>query len=117
MTISNEMTDSAIVTELGVRLARLRLDRNLTQTELAAQAGVSKRTVERAEAGGSTQLANFVRLCRALEITGRFDLLLPMPVESPVAQLKRHGKRRQRVRHRVSEPLPGKWTWNDKTAP
>ena len=47
MKISNQVVDDAILCELGQRLARLRLTRNLKQSDLATQAGVSKRTVER----------------------------------------------------------------------
>ncbi len=74
---------------MGERLAKIRLDRNLTQAQLATQAGVSKRTVERLEAGAvATQLSGFIRVCRVLDLIERFDLLVPEPVPSPVAQLK-----------------------------
>ncbi len=114
MNIFINMGNEAILSELGSRIAGARLNLNLTQIELAEQAGVSKRTVERAEAGGSTQLSSFIRLCRALGLVERFDSLLPVPVPSPLEQLKLQGKRRRRASHKVSEPLPGKWTWNDK---
>ena len=51
MKITKQATDEVILGELGGRLAKIRLDRNLTQAQLATQAGVSKRTVERLEAG------------------------------------------------------------------
>lgn len=47
-----ETTDEAVLGELGRRLAQVRLGKNLTQAQLAAKAGVSKRTVERLEVGG-----------------------------------------------------------------
>jgi len=48
--ITKQATDDSVLAELGGRLARIRLDRNLTQAQLAEQAGVSKRTIERLEA-------------------------------------------------------------------
>lgn len=51
MKIAGQHPDEAILKELGGRLAGVRLGRNLTQAALAEQAGVSKRTVERMEAG------------------------------------------------------------------
>ena len=51
MKITKQATDAAVLTELGGRLTRLRLERNLTQAQLAEQAGVSKRTVQRLESG------------------------------------------------------------------
>jgi len=92
MKIIKQATDEAILAELGGRLAKIRLDRNLTQAELATQAGVSKRTVERLETGAvATQLSGFIRVCRVLEVIERFELLVPEPVPSPVAQLKLAG--------------------------
>ena len=42
---SKTMTDDAVLEEFGRRLARRRLNLQLTQAKLAEQAGVSKRTV------------------------------------------------------------------------
>src|SRR5271168_3662559 len=98
MKITKQATDEAVLNELGERLARIRLDRNLTQAQLAAQAGVSKRTVERMEAGTvGTQLSGFIRVCRALDVIERLDLLVPESVPSPVEQLKMAGRKRQRA--------------------
>src|SRR3989304_2190643 len=52
MKLSKQLTDEAILREVGSRLAGARLARNLTQAALAEEAGVSKRTVERLAAGG-----------------------------------------------------------------
>ena len=46
MKISRDLSDEAILREVGGRLAAARLARNLTQAALADAAGVSKRTVE-----------------------------------------------------------------------
>ena len=113
MKISNQANDTLIVHELGARLARRRLDRNFTQAALAEQAGVSKRTVERIEAGGATQLVNLVRVCRALDLLDRFEALIPEPVVSPVMQLKLQGRQRKRAKAQPPTPPP-KWEWNDK---
>ncbi len=51
MLISKSQSDEAVLREIGARMARRRLDFQLTQADLAEQAGVSKRTVERIEAG------------------------------------------------------------------
>jgi transcriptional regulator with XRE-family HTH domain len=115
MKITPLLTDEAVLIELGERLGRHRLDRNLSQAELAEAAGVSKRTIERIEAGDSTQLANFIRILRALDLIEGFDALIPPPPPSPIAQLKLHGRQRQRASS-VREPAPSNraWTWDDK---
>jgi transcriptional regulator with XRE-family HTH domain len=65
MKIDNTLTDASVLRELGERLLKVRLDRNLTQAALAEQAGISKRTVERIESGEvASQLSGFVRICR-----------------------------------------------------
>lgn len=114
-------TDTAVLAELAARLTRQRLDRNLTQAQLADAAGVSKRTVERLEAGESTQLSNFLRILRALDLLDRIDTLVPAPLPSPLAQLKLQGRQRQRASsvrepqasYRVTPDTP--WTWDDDT--
>lgn len=100
MTFSPLLTDKELLAGIGASLERLRLDRNLTQADLAAQAGVSKSTVERLEAGGSSQLTNLVRILRALDLIESLSLLLPEAPASPVEQVRRRGK----VRRRASSP-------------
>ncbi|THD64882.1 MAG: XRE family transcriptional regulator [Phenylobacterium sp.] len=51
-------TDEFITAKLGRRLEAERLAQDLTQAQLATQAGVSKRTVERLENGESSTLSN-----------------------------------------------------------
>lgn len=123
MKITAQLADAAILAELGSRIARLRLERNLKQADLAAQAGVGKRTLERMEAGGATEFSNLVRVCRALGMAERLDLLLPEPVPGPVEQLRRRGRQRQRAGSpRAAQAAPGvrepaaAWTWGDEGA-
>lgn len=115
MKISNDLTDDAVLRELGERLAAARLARNLTQAALADQAGLSKRSVERLEAGAAgTQLSALVRLCRALGLADRLDLLAPEPAVSPMALLKLQGRARKRASTRgLVSASKKKWTWGD----
>jgi len=63
MRITKQATAEVVLNEMGERLARIRLDRNLTQAQQATQAGVSRRSVERLEAGTvGTQSPGFIRL-------------------------------------------------------
>ena len=115
--ITSQLTDKSILQELGARLAMARLERNLTQATLAEQAGVSKRTVERLESGEvATQLSGFLRVCRALGLAERFELLVPEQPASPMAQLKARGRMRQRATGRKAKtPVASKpWTWGER---
>jgi len=115
MKISPQLTDQAVLQELGGRLAGARIERNLTQAALAEQAGISKRTIERLESGEvATQLSGFLRVCRALGVLERFETLLPEPVPGPMAQLKNAGRKRQRATGRKAAPgKAGKWIWGE----
>ena len=118
MRISPENTDNTILEELGERLARSRLNRNLTQAQLANEAGVSKRTVERIEAGHSTQLSNLIRVFRALGLLANFNLLIPEPIPSPIERLKLRGRVRERAsassRTTLKELPTDEWTGGDE---
>jgi transcriptional regulator with XRE-family HTH domain len=114
------MTDETVLAELGRRLERTRLERNLTQRELAAEAGVERKAVQRIEAGESVKLTSSIRVLRALGLLDTLDQLLPEPVPSPMELLKLHGKSRRRAsgeRHKSApvrdETAP--WRWGDET--
>ncbi len=117
MKISTQLSDDLVLKELGARLARIRLDRNLTQADLSDRAGVSKRTLERLEAGEvGTQLSGFIRICRALEMLERLEVLIPAPLPSPIAQLKLRGKQRRRASGGKTSAVSEKpWTWGETT--
>ena len=113
------LSDTAVLAILGERLAHDRLQQNLTQAQLAKESGVSKRTIERLEAGESVQLTNFLRVLRVFGRINGLDSLLPPPMPSPMEQLRLQGKQRQRASSSrkstaVAEP-EGVWHWGDNT--
>ena len=114
MNILDQRTDEAILAELGARLSSMRLSRNLTQAQLAKDAGVSKRTVERMEAGESAQLTSFIRILRTLGLLGGLDSFLPPPQPTPMQLLRRAGKPPLRATGRnVSSGEP--WSWAEES--
>ena len=113
MPIQRLMSDEALLHELGHRIARLRLERNLSQAQLAEQAGISKRTLERLEAGSAaTQLSLFLRVLRQLDLLERLELLLPEPQPSPLALLEQQQQatRQRASRRRIAKPASS-WSW------
>lgn len=78
------MTEDEALREAGKRLAQIRLSRNITQQELAQRAGVSKRSLERLEAGeGGLRLVLFFAVCGVLGLMPGFESLLPEMQLSP----------------------------------
>ncbi len=111
--IDQLLSDDAALAELGRRVAGTRLAANLTQAGLAKAAGVSKRTIERLEAGGGAQLVTLVRCLRALNRSEGLDRLLPEPQRNPLDLLERKAGARLRARPDRDQPSAGPWTWDD----
>ena len=97
MKIETWNTDHAVTAELGHRLARHRLSMGVTQAALALEAGISKRTLERIEAGQSVQFVSLVRLLRALRLMDNLEALAPAEGPEPMDLLRTQGRRRQRA--------------------
>ncbi|WP_394179212.1 helix-turn-helix transcriptional regulator [Marinomonas posidonica] len=89
-------TALALAEEIGERLKQARLNRNLTQSEVATLAGVARKTVLNAEKG-KVQLEVFIALLMALDLTEQLDLFLPKQQISPLQLAKLQGKQRQRA--------------------
>jgi transcriptional regulator with XRE-family HTH domain len=113
MKILETQTDEAILAEIGQRLARRRLAHQLTQAELAEQAGIGKRTLERVEAGLTAQFSTMIRIFRVLDLLPKLDQLLAEPPIRPLEAAARKGKARQRASGRAKSK-PGKpWSWKE----
>ena len=117
MRINHHTSDNAAMQELGARIARHRLNRNLTQATLAAEAGVSVPTVQRLEKGKSCQASSLIRILRALKLLEHLDGLVPEPLASPMQQLRMRDKLRRRASSPAGDRIrerPAAWTWGDE---
>ncbi len=121
MKIDNNLSDEVILAELGARLTQRSMARSLSQAVLAVEAGISKRKVERIEAGGSVQLVTLIRLCRTLDLMDGLNQWLPETGPSPMALLKEKqaSRGRQRARGRrvapAMKPSGKSWAWSDSS--
>jgi len=115
MKITNLLTEDAVLTELGARITHRRVELQLTQAAVADQAGIAKRTLERMEAGGTSQLSTLVRVLRVLDAVSGLDDLIPEAGPSPMALLKQKGKARQRASgKRAAQATVKPWQWDEK---
>lgn len=90
------MSPAALSELLGERLKVARLNQDLTQTQIAERAGVTRKAVMQAEKGKAS-LEVFVALLQALNLLAQLDQFLPPQTLSPVQLAKLQGKRRQRA--------------------
>ena len=100
--------------EMGARLTRLRLARNVTQQDLSARSGVGLRTLRRLEAGQPTSLDTFLRVVIALGLHEGLLAALPQNRIRPIERINARGKERQRARPRNAESSAEPWTWGDE---
>jgi transcriptional regulator with XRE-family HTH domain len=121
MRLDELLTSEAILTEIGLRLQRYRLERNLTQDQLADLAGVGRATLQRLERGESVQTTSLIKLLRTLDLLGALDAAIPAAVDSPIAALEREQRQRTRQRSsgRRASSGPGRdggtpWSWGDE---
>ncbi len=96
------MNDEAILKELGQRLAKARINANLTQDELADAIGVARGRISRLESAGAGKLSTVVTVLRHLDQLELLNHWLPEGAAlSPLKQLESELKKpveRKRVR-------------------
>lgn len=114
MRITNELSDRAALEEIGARIARHRINGNLTQAALAQEAGVSRRTVTRVEGGQPVQTPSLTRILRVLGLLENCEVLIPEGLASPIQRLRTQGGQRQRASGRATKPGKRPWTWGDE---
>lgn len=96
-----ENSAAVIAGQLGERLKQARLNADMTQAEVADQAGVSRKAVLNAEKG-KAPLEVFIAIMSALKLTSQLDNFLPVQDISPIQLAKLKGRKRQRASGRRS---------------
>ncbi len=91
------MSDRAVLREIGRRLKRKRLDKNLTQQTLADMAGLSRTTISDLERGAPAGLLTVIQILRGLGGLEELDAFLPDPGLSPLQLARLKGRQRQRA--------------------
>ncbi len=119
MRIDPRSPDAAVLAEIGERIREVRLGRNISQEQLAEEAGIGRVTLQRIEHGSTgTSVRSLIRILRALDLSEGLDLLVPERRPSPLQQIAAEGRRRQRAGSQRSadrdEDAGGGWVWGDE---
>ena len=106
-------TSEQIEGALCRQLESIRLTRNLTQAQLAREAGISLRTIGRLEKGLGVSLDTFIRALTALGLQTNLQTLLPDPNVRPIERVYFGGTERKRARPVQTDPEKSTWSWGD----
>ena len=110
----DDLPDTALLKEIGRRIANLRIAAKIKQGDLAERAGLSRYALSRLENGsGGIRLDSFLSVLRCLNVLNRLEAVLPESTLSPiqVAEMERRAKKMpSRVRSTRSIGLR---TWGD----
>ena len=107
-------TSDQIEAALCKRMESIRLSRNITQEQLADEAGVSPRTVGRLEKGQGVSMDTFIRVMIALRIQHNLEALLPDPTVRPIERIGLDAGERKRARPTKSINKLPTWSWGDE---
>ncbi len=110
------LTSIEIENELGRQIEAIRLGRNITQSQLADAAGVSRSTISRlAKEDAGISLDSFIRILQALDLASQLEGLLPDPEVRPLERLSKKQYTRQRARQSGSQESQSErnWTWRE----
>lgn len=113
MKINSENNNSAVLSELGARIKRNRIDMQLSQQDFAAKAGISTRTLSAAENGEDIRLSSLLRILRTLNCLDNIDLLLPELAFDPESY-RTLGRERKRVSRTSESKATSEWKWGDE---
>jgi transcriptional regulator with XRE-family HTH domain len=91
------MSDSAIVTEIGGLIKRIRLQKNITQQQLADKVGLYRSTISEMENGRASSLLSFIQVLRGLEKLETLDSLSDVPAISPLKLARKEKQSRKRA--------------------
>jgi len=97
------------------KLKAIRLMKNISQVNLATQAGVSRRTISRMENGEGVTLNTFLRVLSALGLESQLENLIPSTKIRPIERVQRKRERKNasspRKKRKKQPDSPNTWQW------
>ena len=105
------MSDPAILKEVGQKLKAFRLQKNITQEEMAQKTGLNRMTIGEVEKGRSSSLLTFIQILRALDKLDLLNTITTVSTVSPIqlAKLQRKSRQRASVSHVSQSKKQSAW--------
>ncbi len=91
------MSDPAVVAEIGRLIKQMRLNRNLTQKQLANLSGLAWLTISRFERGQAPSIMTLIQILRGLDNLEVLNVFREEAEISPLQMLSLTKKRRKRA--------------------
>ena len=98
-----QMSDTALIGQMGAFIKGKRIDRNLTQAQLAKTSGLNRWTISQIENGESINLSSLIQMLRALDCLYVLSEFEHKEVISPLEYAKLKKKQKTRVRNKSKE--------------
>jgi len=98
-----QMTDVAIVEQIGRFIKQTRLAKNKTQAQLAKEAGLNRWTISQIEHGESVTLSSLIQLLRALDVLYVLNNFEQHEDISPLEYAKLKKQQRERASGKAGE--------------
>lgn len=105
------MSDNAILKEIGEFIQHHRLEQNITQGQLAEQAGINRSTLSEIENGSRSNTLTLIQLLRALNQLHILDVFKVERQISPIQLAKLEQKMRQRASKSKNEDESNNSDW------
>lgn len=91
------LADPAIINEICNSLKHMRLNRNMSQDELANRSGINRVTISRMEKGRAITLLTLIQVLRALDKLDILNVYIEEPEISPMQLLKQQEQQRRKA--------------------
>lgn len=98
-----QLSDTAIVAQIGKFIKNVRLKQNITQAQLAEMAGLNRWTISQIENGESVNLASLIQILRALDVLYVLNQFEVVDEISPLEYAKLKKKQKERARNKSSK--------------
>ena len=102
-----QMSDLAIIKQIGSYIRHVRLQQNKTQAQLAEMAGLNRWTISQMENGESTTLTSLIKILRSLDSLYVLNAFEVSDEISPLEYAKLKKKQKERARNKTTH-IPDK---------